>query len=84
MSVQRLISGVEDLAKWTQTGKTSACLVAHDCILMRSFVYLLLTCQRICFACSRARREAHRTSCASRFRPSVTRARDASTCFKGA
>ena len=26
MSVQRLISGVEDLAKWTQTGKTSACL----------------------------------------------------------
>ena len=26
MSVQRLISGVEDLAKWTHTGKTSACL----------------------------------------------------------
>ena len=26
MSVQPLISGVEDLAKWTHTGKTSACL----------------------------------------------------------
>ena len=25
-SVQRLISDVEDLAKWTHTGKTSACL----------------------------------------------------------